>query len=28
MKFGWTFLLPVAMVNILATALALAYRTP
>jgi len=25
MKFGWTFLLPIAMVNILATALALAY---
>jgi NADH-quinone oxidoreductase subunit H len=28
MKFGWTFLLPIAMVNILATALALAFRTP
>jgi len=28
MKFGWTFLLPVAMVNILATALALAYHAP
>jgi NADH-quinone oxidoreductase subunit H len=28
MKFGWTFLLPVAMINILATALALAYTTP
>ena len=28
MKFGWTFLLPVAMVNILATALALAYIAP
>ena len=27
MKFGWTFLLPVAMLNILATALALAFRT-
>jgi len=28
MKFGWTFLLPIAMVNILATALALAYQAP
>ena len=27
MGFGWKFLLPVAMVNILATALALAYRS-
>jgi NADH-quinone oxidoreductase subunit H len=27
MSFGWKFLLPVAMVNILATALALAYHT-
>jgi NADH-quinone oxidoreductase subunit H len=27
MRFGWTFLLPVAMLNILATALALAYHT-
>jgi NADH-quinone oxidoreductase subunit H len=27
MSFGWKFLLPVAMINILATALVLAYRS-
>jgi NADH-quinone oxidoreductase subunit H len=27
MGFGWKFLLPIAMVNILATALVLAYRS-